>query len=49
MGREDFNSLAGFDRKVEAFQPEHLGKLEFYLESLPSVTIGTGRLCRFIQ
>lgn len=26
--------LVAFDLKVEEFQPEHLGKLEFYLESL---------------
>jgi predicted nuclease of restriction endonuclease-like (RecB) superfamily len=28
------NCLVGFELKVEEFQPEHLGKLEFYLEAL---------------
>jgi predicted nuclease of restriction endonuclease-like (RecB) superfamily len=28
------NALVGFELKVEEFQPEHLGKLEFYLEAL---------------
>lgn len=28
------NCLVAFELKVEEFQPEHLGKLEFYLESL---------------
>ncbi len=28
------NCLAAFELKVDEFQPEHLGKLEFYLEAL---------------
>jgi predicted nuclease of restriction endonuclease-like (RecB) superfamily len=28
------NALVGFELKIEEFQPEHLGKLEFYLEAL---------------
>ena len=28
------NCLVAFELKIEEFQPEHLGKLEFYLESL---------------
>lgn len=28
------NSLVAFELKVDEFQPEHLGKLEFYLEAL---------------
>lgn len=28
------NSLVAFELKVDRFQPEHLGKLEFYLEAL---------------
>ena len=28
------NCLVAFELKVEEFQPEHLGKLEFYLEAL---------------
>lgn len=28
------NCLVAFDLKIEEFQPEHLGKMEFYLESL---------------
>jgi len=28
------NALVAFELKVEEFQPEHLGKLEFYLEAL---------------
>ena len=28
------NSLIAFDLKIEEFQPEHLGKMEFYLEAL---------------
>ena len=28
------NCLVDFELKIEAFQPEHLGKLEFYLEAL---------------
>jgi predicted nuclease of restriction endonuclease-like (RecB) superfamily len=28
------NSLVAFELKIEEFQPEHLGKLEFYLEAL---------------
>jgi predicted nuclease of restriction endonuclease-like (RecB) superfamily len=45
VGRKDFaldllffnravNCLTAFELKVEEFQPEHLGKLEFYLEAL---------------
>ncbi len=30
-------SLVAFEWKIEAFQPEHLGKLEFYLEPLGRV------------
>jgi predicted nuclease of restriction endonuclease-like (RecB) superfamily len=28
------NALVAFDLKIDEFQPEHLGKLEFYLEAL---------------
>ncbi len=28
------NALVAFEIKIEEFQPEHLGKLEFYLEAL---------------
>src|SRR5207245_8416836 len=28
------NCLVAFELKIEEFQPEHLGKLEFYLEAL---------------
>lgn len=45
VGRRDFaidllffnralNCLVAFELKIEEFQPEHLGKLEFYLEAL---------------
>ena len=34
MHNRELNCLAAFELKVTEFQPEHLGKLQFYLEAL---------------